>query len=158
MEKVRPWCGQPLDRGRLKNGTEHRSTQHDTTLARCYYRQVRPGEHALQVDTVPCTTRMWWAGCRQPHTTVLSSDLAPPDRQLAHDESLEDLYGQSINTLSHGMTAVNHKPLSLSLSLSLSPSLSHVHNFTLMHIRAILLSRANFVKFPICLCSVWDST
>jgi len=23
MEKVRPWCGQPSDRGRLKNGTEH---------------------------------------------------------------------------------------------------------------------------------------
>ena len=22
MEKVRPWCGQPSDRGRLKNGTE----------------------------------------------------------------------------------------------------------------------------------------
>ena len=22
MEKVRPWCGQPLDRGRLKNRTE----------------------------------------------------------------------------------------------------------------------------------------
>ena len=23
MEKVRPWCGQPSDRGRLKNRTEH---------------------------------------------------------------------------------------------------------------------------------------
>ena len=22
MEKVRPWCGQPSDRGQLKNGTE----------------------------------------------------------------------------------------------------------------------------------------
>ena len=25
MEKVRPWCGQPSDRGRLKNRTEPRS-------------------------------------------------------------------------------------------------------------------------------------
>jgi len=25
MEKVRPWCGQPSDRGRLKNRTEHPS-------------------------------------------------------------------------------------------------------------------------------------
>jgi len=23
MEKVRPWCGQPSDRGRLRNRTEH---------------------------------------------------------------------------------------------------------------------------------------
>jgi len=23
MEKVRPWCGQPTDRGQLKNRTEH---------------------------------------------------------------------------------------------------------------------------------------
>ena len=23
MEKVRPWCGQPSDRGRLKNRTDH---------------------------------------------------------------------------------------------------------------------------------------
>jgi len=26
MEKVRPWCGQPSDRGRLKNRTEHTTT------------------------------------------------------------------------------------------------------------------------------------
>jgi len=25
MEKVRPWCGQPSDRGRLKNRTEQRA-------------------------------------------------------------------------------------------------------------------------------------
>jgi len=24
MEKVRPWCGQPSDRGRLRNRTEHK--------------------------------------------------------------------------------------------------------------------------------------
>ena len=24
LEKVRPWCGQPSDRGRLKNRTEYR--------------------------------------------------------------------------------------------------------------------------------------
>ena len=31
MEKVRQWCGQPLDRGRLKNRTErsHRSPRTD---------------------------------------------------------------------------------------------------------------------------------
>ena len=26
MEKVRPWCGQPSDRGRLKNRTEQKLT------------------------------------------------------------------------------------------------------------------------------------
>jgi len=33
MKKVRPWCGQPSDRGRLKNTTEHReANRHQSTL------------------------------------------------------------------------------------------------------------------------------
>ena len=33
MEKVRPWCGQPSDRGRLKNRTEHHSSLTDVHSA-----------------------------------------------------------------------------------------------------------------------------
>ena len=37
MEKVRPWCGQPSDRGRLKNRTEQNeravSEQYNQTTA-----------------------------------------------------------------------------------------------------------------------------
>ena len=38
MEKVRPWCGHPLDRGRLKNTTEIRPTVDYTAavLSRLY--------------------------------------------------------------------------------------------------------------------------
>jgi len=32
MEKVRPWCGQPSDRGRLKNTTERMPTDRITEL------------------------------------------------------------------------------------------------------------------------------
>ena len=32
MEKVRPWCGQPSDRGRLKNRTEQNSTRNKSKL------------------------------------------------------------------------------------------------------------------------------
>jgi len=39
MEKVRPWCGQALDRGRLRNRTEHRNeltrNTSTTVLPRC---------------------------------------------------------------------------------------------------------------------------
>ena len=36
MEKVRPWCGQPSDRGRLKNGTEQNaSCQRNTARIGC---------------------------------------------------------------------------------------------------------------------------
>ena len=31
MEKVRPWCGQPSDRGRLKNRTEQNSVGVEAT-------------------------------------------------------------------------------------------------------------------------------
>jgi len=30
MKKVRPWCGQPSDRGRLKNNTEQSNTKRGT--------------------------------------------------------------------------------------------------------------------------------
>ena len=36
MEKVRPWCGQPSDRGRLRNRTEHyRSMGHTDGVITC---------------------------------------------------------------------------------------------------------------------------
>jgi len=41
MEKVRPWCGQPSDRGRLKNRTEHSSV-------------LRKSASTLTVDEMSC--------------------------------------------------------------------------------------------------------
>ena len=35
MEKVRPWCGQLSDRGRLKNRTEQKRLQLGNNLANC---------------------------------------------------------------------------------------------------------------------------
>ena len=37
MEKVRPWCGQPSDRGRLRNRTEQNSKQPVPELKTGYY-------------------------------------------------------------------------------------------------------------------------
>ena len=42
MEKVRPRCGQPSDRGRLKNGTEHNTTRHRYCIANTLYRISPP--------------------------------------------------------------------------------------------------------------------
>ena len=39
MEKVRPWCGQPLDRGRLRNRTEQKHRQHNTTVLRYFFQE-----------------------------------------------------------------------------------------------------------------------
>jgi len=33
MEKVRPWCGQPSDRGRLKNRTEQSTSRKQYTIS-----------------------------------------------------------------------------------------------------------------------------
>ena len=37
MEKVRPWCGQPSDRGRLKNRTEQNRTEDQHATLLCIY-------------------------------------------------------------------------------------------------------------------------
>jgi len=42
MEKVRPWCGQPSDRGRLKNKTEQSDNIISIASHVRIHRQVRP--------------------------------------------------------------------------------------------------------------------
>ena len=52
MEKVRPWCGQPSDRGRLRNGTDRDHRRCDVTLPYVYY------VHRLSVCLCPWTIRL----------------------------------------------------------------------------------------------------
>jgi len=52
MEKVRPWCGQPSDRGRLKNKTEHRGYQRCWLVHPCCGPPIRcgmPAAHRVKV-------------------------------------------------------------------------------------------------------------
>jgi len=68
MEKVRPWCGQPSDRGRLRNRTPIHcwSRSLRSWLVRCCPGgAVVPGVHwpALLPDTDECW-RTWGVDCR----------------------------------------------------------------------------------------------
>ena len=47
MEKVRSWCGQPLDRGRLKNRNRNHGSW-STALPKTY-----PCPHGITVKTLP---------------------------------------------------------------------------------------------------------
>jgi len=60
MEKVRPWCGQPSDRGRLRNRTEQNLLCENTSITsstkpevrnvlHCRQKRIEPLPQALQV-------------------------------------------------------------------------------------------------------------
>jgi len=76
MEKVRPWCGQPSDRGRLRNRTEHPSTAAMRLMANYF-------DHLLSLDT-PTYTVAQIAKRFEPSTvlwayhTIQPSSLSPP--------------------------------------------------------------------------------
>jgi len=63
MEKVRPWCGQPSDRGRLRNRTEYNRTQcrkspQVTTDHRKTGRHWMTKTGGCPEDMVPCRYRL----------------------------------------------------------------------------------------------------
>jgi len=60
MEKVRPWCGQPSDRGRLKNRTEPLSVQ-----SRVYVTVERPS-----VCPPVCPSVLSVCSIRPPHASA----------------------------------------------------------------------------------------
>jgi len=61
METVRPWCGQPSDRGRLKNGTDIGTQQGRDAVA----------VHAVAAITVATSFRCRRHSPRQQQTCVL---------------------------------------------------------------------------------------
>ena len=52
MEKVRPWCGQPSDRGRLKNRTDIRPFRIDLT-----WNKKRGANQSDVIKTAYCRTK-----------------------------------------------------------------------------------------------------
>jgi len=85
MEKVRPWCGQPSDRGRLKNGTEqclegmHFHRQLLLFLNRFSYLNLDWLRHAFSVDALDIL-----------HSTVLVSDYGDICRSRGISQVVED--------------------------------------------------------------------
>jgi len=59
MEKVRPWCGQPSDRGRLKNRTEHTCEPAFSALTLLVGRQERHPACKKLSGGVPAWLAVW---------------------------------------------------------------------------------------------------
>ena len=53
MEKVRQWCGQPSDRGRLKNRNRNRSPDAYIVYARLYGAKMAVNDATLSEEKVP---------------------------------------------------------------------------------------------------------
>ena len=60
MEKVRPWCGQPSDRGRLKNRTEQNAisrVRHGGAYERVSAGRQTPDQSAALVENKEAVVR-----------------------------------------------------------------------------------------------------
>ena len=76
MEKVRPWCGQPSDRGRLKNRTEHDLLYILTDPEKC-----RRSQETMKTRTERETDQRWHADSGL-ESTVACSGLHVTKRGL----------------------------------------------------------------------------
>ena len=77
MEKVRPWCGQPSDRGRLKNRTDSTVTTTSTFI----------------IPTAPPTTKTSFFPSDRPTTNVVTGHTATVSSRFfgtAHTDHTDD--------------------------------------------------------------------
>jgi len=88
MEIVRPWCGQPSDRGRLKNRTEHCSA--------LWHSGMQFAELTTRHASVRCTTTDRTSATRP---SLLPSNTQCAARRRRWPEKLTDYHGKETDCI-----------------------------------------------------------
>ena len=134
MEKVRPWCGQPSDRGRLMNRTEQNTTLHRLTPLHTrtpHLNRLTPLQHHTSLAHTTPT----------PHLTSSHPSNTTPDRltplhttphwltQLQHHTSPAHTHPTPHLTSSHPSTPVQLTPFSSSAQYRIRIRATHTYRY-----------------------------